>query len=161
MTRSLPNGAQRVQKALSEAGSKLRVELLPETTATANDAARAVGVSVGQIGKSIVYCCDGCAVVAVIPGDRIVDKKLLSSTTGCTNLRRPQADEVHELTGFRIGGVSPFALPSETILIVDESLAEHDMLYVAAGFPRAVVRLNYEDLLKYSGAREGSVTAGG
>lgn len=152
MSVALPEGAMRVQGELDRIGSGLRVEMLPESTATAEDAARAVGVTAREIGKSIVFTDGERAIVAIVPGDRRVSVARLATNTNCNSLKRPDAEMVYKLTGFRIGGVSPFALPTTTLLVMDSRLMDLDALYVAAGHPRAVTRIRGRELLTLSRA---------
>ncbi|MCB1047705.1 MAG: YbaK/EbsC family protein [Calditrichaeota bacterium] len=154
----LPEGAQRVQDALMSAGSVLIVELMPDSTSTAAEAAAAVGVTIAQIGKSIVFIQGEVPVVAVVPGDRQVDLALLTDCVSGAGLKRPDADRVFQTTEFRIGGVSPFGLPKGAKVVIDRSLQSHPYLYVAAGYPRAVVRVTYAELLELSHGFEADIS---
>ena len=154
----LPEGAQHVQEALRMMNSNIVVEMMPDTTATAKDAADAVGVEVAQIGKSIVFNCESIPIVAVLPGNRRVDANLLRSATSSDSLKKPNADWVFSSTGYRIGGVSPFALPEGVIVVVERELNQLPLFYVAAGHPRAVARVTYSELIKYSLGIEANIS---
>ena len=137
----LPNsGSKRVQEYIAARLSDAKVQLLPESTATSEEAARALGVPVHLIGKSIVFEADNRPVVAILSGVDRVDKKLLALKLRISVVSRPTAVRVKELTGFPIGGVSPFALPKNAIIVMDKGLCDYDLIFVAAGHPRAVVR---------------------
>lgn len=153
---SLPDGAKRVQEALKILDSSNIVEMMPETTATAKDAADAVGVEVEQIGKSIVFDSDNVPIVAVLPGNSRVDTKQLRSLVSAKLLVRPDAEWVYKCTGYRIGGVSPFGLPEGVLVVVERDLSQYPFIYVAAGHPRAVVRVTYSELVKHTQGIEAS-----
>ena len=156
----LPDGAKHVQSILQGLDSDLRVEIMPESTATAIDAARAVGVEVAQIGKSIVFEANGNPIVAVLPGHKRVNMRLLIAEMNHDVASKPDPGWIYKNTGYRIGGVSPFGLPPTAEVIVDRSLGQHSVLYVAAGHPRAVVRVTYSQLIDLSNAREASISEG-
>lgn len=127
----------RVEEHLRECGFSSSVSILPDSTRTAQEAASALGVTVSQIGKSIVFAVAEKTVVIVLPGDRQVSLKLAEEYFGAPPAKLSGAD-VKARTGFPIGGVSPFGLPSDVHLVVDRACHEHDSLWVAAGIPHAV-----------------------
>src|SRR3990172_5545908 len=101
------SSAQRVAEAARAAGLEIEVREFPEGTRTAEDAARAIGVSVGQIVKELVFMTDGHPVLCLVSGLNRVDGRRLSVVTGASQVRRAGADEVERATGFAIGGVPP------------------------------------------------------
>lgn len=130
---------RRVQAALVAKGSRAEVIELAETARTAADAARAVGVEVGAIVKSLVFTIDGLPVIALIAGDRRCDTKALAPALGRTGLvARADAERVRAATGFVIGGVAPFAYPAPLPTAIDDSLGRFDTVYAAAGHPHCV-----------------------
>jgi Cys-tRNA(Pro) deacylase len=157
MMEELPDGARRVQQVLTDRGSLAKVLLLPQTTATAQDAANAVGVPVAYIGKSIVFATENQVAVAVVRGDHRVDSALLARALGAVQARTLRADEVRRRTGYAIGGVSPFGLPSDIEVVVDADLEAFEWCYVAAGHPRAVVRVDRDELVAASNAKVSSI----
>jgi prolyl-tRNA editing enzyme YbaK/EbsC (Cys-tRNA(Pro) deacylase) len=149
MSQLLPPTAQHVQDFLRSRGSFAEVQLLPDTTATAQDAATALNVLVSQIGKSIVFGSSVC--VAVLCGNQRVDTKALSKLVH-SDVNLLKAGEVKDATGYVIGGVSPFGLPPGINVIIDSGLLNHPFCYVAAGHPKAVVRTSGEELIALTGA---------
>jgi prolyl-tRNA editing enzyme YbaK/EbsC (Cys-tRNA(Pro) deacylase) len=130
---------QRVQAALRAKGSRALVIELEATARTAEDAARALGVPVGAIVKSLVFTIDGTPVMALIAGDRRCDPKALPAAFGRTGLvARADADRVRDVTGFVIGGVAPLAHPIALPVAIDDSLARFAEVYAAAGHPHCV-----------------------
>jgi prolyl-tRNA editing enzyme YbaK/EbsC (Cys-tRNA(Pro) deacylase) len=130
---------RRVQAALAEKGSKAVVIELASTARTAEDAARALGVEVGAIVKSLVFTMDGAPVMALIAGDRRCDTKALPAALGRSGLvLRADAERVRAATGFVIGGVAPLAHPTPLPTVIDDSLGRFDVVYAAAGHPHCV-----------------------
>jgi prolyl-tRNA editing enzyme YbaK/EbsC (Cys-tRNA(Pro) deacylase) len=130
---------QRVQAALRAKGSRADVIELAATARTAEDAARALGVEVGAIVKSLVFTIDGAPVMARIAGDRRCDTKALPAAFGRTGLvARADADRVRNVTGFVIGGVAPLAHPGALPTAIDDTLARFEVVYAAAGHPYCV-----------------------
>lgn len=135
--------AARVQERLHARGLDVEVEVLPDSTRTAAEAADAVGCDVGQIVKSLVFTRDGSTPVMVLcAGDRRVDAARLG-------LRAASADEVRAATGFAIGGVPPLGHDRDRDLetLVDESLRRFETVWCAAGTPHAVFEVATEALI--------------
>ena len=106
---SLPDGVQRVARLLQDKGHPHAPQMLDDAARTAQQAADALGIALGQIAKSIVFRrkSDDAAVLVVTSGDRRVDEKKVEAIVG--KLGRADAEFVKARTGFSIGGVSPFA----------------------------------------------------
>jgi prolyl-tRNA editing enzyme YbaK/EbsC (Cys-tRNA(Pro) deacylase) len=160
MSQALPSGAKRVQDFLSAERSASNVQVLSETTATAHDAAKALGVSVHQIGKSIVFGAGEVVILVVVCGDQRVRVDALSKVTGVQGLAALKAAAVKNRTGYAIGGVSPFALPSDVKVIIDSTLYGCEKFFVAAGHPKAVVLTRGEELLTLTGATVEAIAIG-
>lgn len=147
--------AARVQAALELGGAAGRVTQLTESTGTSAQAAAALGVEVGQIGKSLVFLVDERPVVVVLRGSDRLDTEALRSHLGAGAVRRPDAGEVRRATGYAIGGVSPIALPADVPVLVDDALAVYDVVWVAAGTPNSVFPTSYRQLVRLCGADTG------
>jgi len=128
----------RVVEAARAAGLEIEVREFPEGTRTAEDAARAIGVSVGQIVKSLVFTTDGRPVLCLVSGLNRVDGARLAVITGASDVRRASADEVERATGFAIGGVPPLGHAHPLPIYCDRDLLAFDIVWAAAGTPRAV-----------------------
>lgn len=111
------------------------------STKTCELAAEAVGCEVGQIVKSLVFVADATPVLALVAGDRRGDTKAIAALVGATSVHFADAETVRVATGYAIGGVSPYDLPTELTVLVDESLGRFDVVYTAAGTPSSVVRI--------------------
>lgn len=126
-------------KAVVEAGSLLGVAVrpqeFPDGTRTAVDAALAIGVDLGQIVKSLVFCVDGEVVVALMSGCNLLDEGKLAEAAGGELAWREDADTVREATGFPVGGIPPFGHREPLRVFVDVDLLQYDEVWAAAGSP--------------------------
>jgi len=129
----------------------ISVELveLNESTRTSQMAADALGCSVAQIAKSIVFVNDGAAVV-VISGDRRVDDRKLSKILG-HKVSIAEADAVRKNTGYVIGGVPPFPHDEDVKVLLDSSLKRFEEVWTAAGTPNSVFKISVEILKRTLG----------
>jgi len=123
----------RVIAAAKERGLDLATKRFPEGTKTAADAAAAIGVSVGQIVKSLVFGVDGEIVMALVSGSNQLDEKKLALAAGGAKCARVDADAVRDATGYPIGGVPPFGLETQLRIFVDPDLLKFDEVWAAAG----------------------------
>ena len=149
----LPEGVQRVARLLQERGHPHAPRMLDDACRTAQQAADALGISVAQIAKSIVFRrkSDEAAVLVVTSGDKRVDEKKVETLVG-GKLGRADADFVKRTTGFSIGGVSPFAHATAPVMLIDRELFRFEEVWAAAGHPHAVVQLTPRDLEALTGA---------
>jgi prolyl-tRNA editing enzyme YbaK/EbsC (Cys-tRNA(Pro) deacylase) len=149
---ALPEGTQRVVRELQALGHPHAPRMLDDAARTAQQAADALGIHVGQIAKSIIFRrkADDVAVLVVTSGDRRVDEKKVDALVGKTG--RADAQFVKEKTGFSIGGVSPFAHATPPVTLIDRELFRFDEIWAAAGHPHAVVKLAPRDLERFTGA---------
>ena len=135
----LSSAAARVQQALQELGLEAKVQELPQSTRTAKEAAAAVGVTVGQIVKSLVFIAGDEPVLVCASGSNRVSLEKLSKLTG-KPVRQASPDEVREATGFAIGGVPPVGHTRKLRTFIDRDLLQYEEIWAAAGTPRAVFR---------------------
>ncbi|MBC7548693.1 MAG: DUF1289 domain-containing protein [Polaromonas sp.] len=155
---ALPEGVQKVAAFLLEAGHSHPPVMLTDAARTAQQAADALGVALGQIAKSIVFRrkFDDAAVLVVTAGDRRVDESKLDALGWvCQDgrrLGRADAAFVKDKTGFSIGGVSPVAHSAPLVTVIDASLLRFDVIWAAAGHPHAVFQLSPHDLQRLTGA---------
>lgn len=149
----LPEGVQRVARLLQHRGHPHAPRMLDGACRTAQQAADALGISVAQIAKSIVFRrkSDEAAVLVVTSGDKRVDEKKVEALVG-GKLGRADADFVKRTTGFSIGGVSPFAHATVPVMLIDCELFRFDEVWAAAGHPHAVVQLRPQELEALTGA---------
>ena len=123
----------RVIAAAREAGLEITTRRFPEGTKTAADAATAIGVTVGQIVKSLVFGVDNEIVMALVSGSNQLDEKKLALAAGGAKCARVDADAVREATGYPIGGVPPLGLATQMRIFIDPDLLQYDEVWAAAG----------------------------
>ncbi|MEC5214186.1 prolyl-tRNA editing enzyme YbaK/EbsC (Cys-tRNA(Pro) deacylase)/predicted Fe-S protein YdhL (DUF1289 family) [Polaromonas sp. CG_9.5] len=152
----LPEGVQRVAEVLQAQGHPHMPVMLDDAARTAQQAADALGVAVGQIAKSIIFRrkSDDVAVLVVTSGDRRVDEKKVEALVCPDGRRLGRADAafVKSRTGFSIGGVSPLAHATASVTLIDASLFRFDEIWAAAGHPHAVFQLSPWQLQDLTGA---------
>jgi prolyl-tRNA editing enzyme YbaK/EbsC (Cys-tRNA(Pro) deacylase) len=157
---TLPRGARRVQDALRALGLPWEdVRTLDDSTHTAVEAAAVVGVELGAIVKSLVFrgVASGEAVLVLVSGDRRASEALVAGVVG-EEVERADADFVRSATGFAIGGVAPVGHPAPLRTAMDEGLLRFDVVWAAAGSPRAVFPVAPGELARALGVVPGSVT---
>lgn len=148
----LPEGVQRVARALQDKGHPHLPLMLDDAARTAQQAADALGIQVGQIAKSIIFRrkADDAAVLVITSGDRRVDEKKVDAIVGKTG--RADAEFVKARTGFSIGGVSPVAHAQPPVTLIDRELFRFQEIWAAAGHPHGVFKLRPQDLELLTGA---------
>jgi prolyl-tRNA editing enzyme YbaK/EbsC (Cys-tRNA(Pro) deacylase) len=145
------SSVERVRAALLAAGHPDTVREFPAGTRTAADAAAAVGCTVAQIAKSIVFRTEGRAVVVIASGANRVDAKKVAAALGVA-VRRADADFVRDVTGFAIGGVAPVGHLAPPLLVFDRDLMALHPIYAAAGSPSHVFESEAAELVRITGA---------
>ncbi len=148
---SRPEGFRRVVDKLAEFGRQIEAVWLDVAARTAQEAADALGVAVGQIAKSIVFRGPGDrAVLVVASGDRRVDEALVAAIVG--PLARADAAFVKERTGFAIGGVAPLGHVEPPVMLIDRELCRFDEVWAAAGHPNGVFAVRPGELARMTQA---------
>jgi prolyl-tRNA editing enzyme YbaK/EbsC (Cys-tRNA(Pro) deacylase) len=151
----LPASAQRVQDALTAAGTDARVIELPVAARTSQQAADALGIEVGQIAKSLIFRAvpSGRAVLVIAAGDRRVDEARITALLG-ESIERATPDFVREHSSFAIGGVAPLAHARPMTTFIDASLRRFDVVWAAGGTPHCVFPIAPAELVRVSGGTE-------
>ena len=155
MSEPLSPSARKVQEALDALGFGMRqVVELPDSTRTAAEAAAAIGCTVAQIAKSLVFKgkTSGSPILVIASGVNRVNTQRLAELIG-EAIDKPDADYVRDKTGFVIGGVPPVGHSTPLITFIDEDLRQFGTIWAAAGTPRAVFELTPDDLEKMTGGR--------
>ena len=155
-----PESVQRVAAVLQLQGHAHLPQMLDGACRTAQQAADALGIEVGQVAKSIIFrrLSDDAAVLVVTSGDRRVDEAKVAALVG--PLGRANAAFVKERTGFSIGGVAPVAHTLPPVTLIDRELLRFGVVWAAAGHPHAVFALHPNDLQGLTGAPVEDVVVG-
>ncbi|HKX18331.1 MAG TPA: YbaK/EbsC family protein [bacterium] len=146
-----------MQAALAAAGVEVRIIEFAESTRTAQDAARAVGTSIGQIVKSLAFLADGRPVLVLASGANRVDTAKLARLAGAARVEKATADATREATGFSIGGVPPAGHRTVLSVYVDAALLAYDVVYAAAGTPHAVFPIDPPALVRLTAGTVGDI----
>lgn len=153
-----PEGFRRVAQALASQGHPHMPLWLEVAARTAQEAADALDVAVGQIAKSVIFRRkqDDRAVLVVTSGDRRVDENKVAAIAGAVG--RADADFVKARTGFSIGGVAPLAHSEPPFTLIDRELFRYSEIWAAAGHPNGVFKLAPAELASLTGAPVHDVT---
>lgn len=142
---------ERVRQTLRSMGLAAEVMEFSESTRTAAEAAAAIGTTVGQIAKSLVFMAGDEPVLVIASGANRVDLEKLHRLLG-KKIIRPDAETVRRTTGFSIGGVPPVGHRKRLKTLVDEDLLNFTVVYAAAGTPNAVFAVSPRDLIRITEA---------
>lgn len=148
---------QRVHDALRSAGSSAQVIEVPESTRTAAEAAAALGTSVAQIVKSLVFVAADQPVLVLTSGSERVDVEKVRQIIG-SEIKRADAETVRRLTGYAIGGVPPLAHDTPARVLMDPHLLDFEIVWAAAGTPHSVFGITPAELQRVTGAQLSNVT---
>lgn len=158
MSAPLSPSAAKVQEALRARGFANEVIERAQSTRSAAEAAAAVGCTVGQIAKSIVFRAKGSgrAILVVASGPNRVNEKAIEALIG-EKLGKADADYVRDRTGFVIGGVPPLGHATRLETFIDQDLAAFPEIWAAAGTPNAVFKLTPDELRRMTGGQVVSI----
>jgi prolyl-tRNA editing enzyme YbaK/EbsC (Cys-tRNA(Pro) deacylase) len=143
---------ERVRAALLALGHADTITEFPDGTRTAEDAARAVGCTVAQIAKTIVFRAGDRPVIVIASGPNRVDRAKVAALLG-VEVKRADARWVRDVTGFAIGGVAPVGHQAPAHFLVDQDLLQLDPVWAAAGSAAHVFRTTTAELVRMSGGR--------
>lgn len=145
---------KRVVAALAEHGLGAEVNVLSDSARTAQEAASALGIEVGQIASSLIFKLpDGSPLLIITSGRHRVDTDLVAKNLGIETLSRVDADYVKEKSGFSIGGVAPIGWTSPATILIDQALNDYEVVWAAAGHPHAVYPTTFAELIACTGAQ--------
>ncbi len=159
MSQELRASAQKVQDILRARGFSARVVELPGSTRTAREAAHAIGCTVEQIVKSLVFRGKDSsrAILVVASGPNRVNEQHIAELLG-EAIEKADADFVRRSTGFVVGGVPPLGHSERLRTFIDEDLLRYGEIWAAAGTPHAVFQLSAADLQEMTGGEVVRIT---
>jgi len=147
----------RVKAALEHRGARPEILEFPVGTRTAREAAEAVGTTVAQIVKSLLFVADGRPVLVLVSGAHRVDVRKLGALIPAASVEKATAETTRSVTGFSIGGVAPVGHATALAVYVDEALLAHPVVYAAAGTPYAVFAMSPRELADITDAVVGDL----
>ena len=139
---------KRVEKFLKDYDTNLNVTLLENSARTAIEAASSLNCEVGAIVKSLLFKTENTYTLCLVAGDRKASLNKIKKNLNIKDASMASADEVKEVTGFTIGGVSPIGHLNKVNIYIDKSLERFAALYAAAGHPNCVFKIDFLNLQK-------------
>ena len=139
---------KRVEKFLKDYDTNLNVTLLENSARTAIEAASSLNCEVGAIVKSLLFKTENTYTLCLVAGDRKASLNKIKKNLNIKDASMASADEVKEVTGFTIGGVSPIGHLNKINIYIDKSLERFAALYAAAGHPNCVFKIDFLNLQK-------------
>jgi len=141
------HASQRVQDYLNQFDLDLEVKKFPASTRTAQDAADAIGCTIGQIVKSLIFRSDEKPLLFLVSGDNRLDVSKVSRDLDIS-IEKANAQFVRDKSGYAIGGVPPVAHSEKMEVYIDRDLLSFEEVWAAAGTPHTVFRLNSNNLTR-------------
>jgi prolyl-tRNA editing enzyme YbaK/EbsC (Cys-tRNA(Pro) deacylase) len=140
---------ERVQNKLMDYGITTKIVEFSASTRTAQEAADAIGCTIAQIVKSLIFCTQQTnqPILVLTSGVNRVNEKIIEQLVG-EKIKKADADFVRTVTGFAIGGVPPVGHAQKIMTFIDEGLLQYDQVWAAAGTPHTVFCLNSSDLVR-------------
>ena len=139
---------KRVSQKLKHFDKNLSVIVLDSSARTAQDAANSLNTEVGSIVKSLFLRTKNSFLLCLVAGDKRCSLSKIKKILNEIDVSMGSADQVKEITGFTIGGVSPVAHINPLKIYIDESLSRFKNIYGAAGHPNCVFKIDFENLQK-------------
>jgi prolyl-tRNA editing enzyme YbaK/EbsC (Cys-tRNA(Pro) deacylase) len=135
---------ENVKEFFNEKGKDIEI-LIFEDTSTVPKAAESLGVTEGEIAKSLLFKVKDSYALIIMAGDKRIDNRKFKDIFN-TKAKMPEASEVAEVTGHPVGGVCPFGLKNPIPVYLDYSLKDYEHVFPAAGAPNLAVKLRVEEL---------------
>ena len=139
---------RKVSQKLKEFDEALKVIVLDSSARTAQDAANSLNAEVGSIIKSLFLRTKNSFLLCLVAGDRRCSLNKIKKILGEKDVSMGNADQVKQVTGFTIGGVSPVGHLKPIKIYIDQSLSRFENIFGAAGHPNCVFKINFIDLQK-------------
>ena len=139
---------KRVEKSLREFDANLKVIVLDKTARTAKDAAESLKTEVGSIVKSLLLRTKTSFLLCLVAGDKRCSLNKVKKLLNQKDVSMANAEQVKEITGFTIGGVSPIGHLNKIEIFIDDSLKRFENIFAAAGHPNSIFKINFENLCK-------------
>ena len=148
MSLLLKEPVERVQKLLKEFDQNQEVIVLNSSARTALEAASSLGCDVGAIVKSLIFKTQQNYTLCLVAGDKKASLKKIKKNLNIKDASMASADDVKNVTGFTIGGVSPIGHLNKMTVLIDNSLERFNYLFAAAGHPNCVFKIDFKNLVQ-------------
>jgi Cys-tRNA(Pro) deacylase len=149
---------KRVEKILKEFDESLSVIVLETSARTANEAALSLGCEVGAIVKSLLFKTENSFTLCLVAGDKRASLNSIKKSLKIKDASMASAEDVKNITGYTIGGVSPVGHLKKIEILIDKSLSRFNSLYAAAGHPNCVFKIDFTNLQKITNGHTEEIT---
>ena len=149
---------KRAEKILKDFDPNLNVIILEQTARTANDAATALGCNVGAIVKSLLFKIGDKFCLCLVSGDKRCSLNKLKKKLNEKDVLMASPEEVKQVTGYTIGGVSPIGHLVKIKIYMDKNLERFSKVFAAAGHPNAIFGISFFELKKLTNAEVDDLT---
>ena len=139
---------RRVEKFLRDFDKNQKIIILNTSARTALEAATSLGCEVGAIVKSLLFKTESNFTLCLVAGDKKVSLNKIKKILNIKDVSMASADDVKNVTGYTIGGVSPIGHLNKIYILIDKSLNRFNSLFAAAGHPNCVFEISFTDLIK-------------
>ena len=149
---------RRVQKILQDFDKNQKIIVLNTSARTALEAAASLGCEIGAIVKSLLFKTESNFTLCLVAGDKKASLNKIKKTLSIKDSSMASANDVKNITGFTIGGVSPIGHLNKVNILIDKSLDRFDSLFAAAGHPNCVFKISFKDLQKITNGSTYEIT---
>ena len=139
---------QRVEKILKDYDESQNIIVLKTSARTALEAASSLGCEVGAIVKSLLFKTENSFTLCLVAGDKRVSLNRIKKALKIKDASMASAEDVKNITGYTIGGVSPIGHLKKIEILIDKSLSRFNLLFAAAGHPNCVFKIDFTNLKK-------------
>ena len=139
---------KRVENILKEFDQSLNIIVLETSARTADEAASSLGCEVGAIVKSLLFKTENSFTLCLVAGDKRASLNSIKKLLKIKDASMASAEDVKNITGYTIGGVSPVGHLRKIEILIDKSLSRFNLLFAAAGHPNCVFKIDFTNLKK-------------
>ena len=149
---------RRIQKILQDFDKNQKIIVLNTSARTALEAAASLGCEVGAIVKSLLFKTESNFTLCLVAGDKKASLNKIKKILSIKDSSMASANDVKNITGYTIGGVSPIGHLNKVNILIDKSLDRFDSLFAAAGHPNCVFKISFKDLQKITNGSTYEIT---
>tara|TARA_B100000614_G_scaffold181849_1_gene162580 strand:- start:56 stop:535 length:480 start_codon:yes stop_codon:yes gene_type:complete len=149
---------KRVENILKELDESQNIIVLETSARTANEAASSLGCEVGAIVKSLLFKTENSFTLCLVAGDKRASLNSIKKSLKIKDVSMASAEDVKNITGYTIGGVSPVGHLKKIEILIDKSLSRFNSLFAAAGHPNCVFKIDFTNLQKITNGHIEEIT---
>ena len=149
---------QRVEKILKDFDESQSIIVLETSARTAHEAASSLGCEVGAIVKSLLFKTENSYTLCLVAGDKRASLNRIKKALKIKDASMASAEDVKNITGYTIGGVSPVGHLKKIEILIDKSLSRFNLLFAAAGHPNCVFKIDFINLKKITKGNTEEIT---